>query len=110
MPLRLRKLHTLPVIVAGGILLAELHAPRLTRRALCCGDMGLKLDGIGTRRSDRIDIRMCHAEAAVVRLCHFGNDPRLPFPRQSQSAFLHSKAPIANATERSAYRSQPADV
>src|SRR5262245_27212147 len=73
-PLLLSELHPLPVIVAGGILPAELHSPRFTGRALGSSNMSLKLDRICAGYSYRIDEGMRNSEAAVVGLSHLTND------------------------------------
>ena len=52
-PLRLGELHALPVLVAGGVLVAELDPPRLVGRALGGRDVGLELDGVHARLGGR---------------------------------------------------------
>src|SRR5207253_7536230 len=62
----LGKLHSLPVVVARFVLLAELHAERLGRRAFGGGNVGLKFHGIRTGVRDGIDKGVREPEAAVV--------------------------------------------
>ena len=73
-PLVFGKLHSLPVVVAGRVLRAELYAPRLSWSRFRRGDMGLELDCVGSGVCCRIYIGMGHAEAAVVCLSHLCDD------------------------------------
>ena len=56
------------------VLKAELYAPGFSRRAFGCGNMGLKLDRIGSGPRGCIDIGMRHAETSVVGLGDFGGN------------------------------------
>src|SRR5579883_3362744 len=73
-PLRLGEFHALPVVVAGGVLVAELDAPGLGGGAFGGGEVGLELDRVGAGGRDGIDEGVGHAEAAIVRLRHLGDD------------------------------------
>src|SRR5262245_32732621 len=77
-PLYFSELHAFPIIVTRGILLAELDAPRFFRRALCRGNVGLKLNCIGASVRDRIDVGMRYSHTAIVRLRDLPDDQRLP--------------------------------
>ena len=72
-PLLLGELHPLPVVVARGVLPAELHAERFGRRALRCSDVRLELHRVGAGRGNGVDERVRQAETAVVRHRHFAN-------------------------------------
>jgi hypothetical protein len=72
-PLLFGELHARPVVVARGVLAAELHPKRLRRRALRGSDVGLELDSVGAGGGNRIDEGVRQAKAAVVRQRHFAN-------------------------------------
>src|SRR5437879_2098538 len=67
-PMLLAELHPFPVVIAGGVLLAELHAPRFGQRALGGGDVGLEFDDVCSRPSDSVDIGMGGTQTAFVIL------------------------------------------
>ena len=70
MPLFLGEFHPLPIIVTSGVLEAELDTPAFRRGGFACRQMGLKLDGVGARVGNGVDVCVRHAQAAVMRLRH----------------------------------------
>jgi hypothetical protein len=77
-PLDLGELHALPVLVPRFVARAEAEAPRLSRRALGRGDVGLKLHRVGARSAR--SRRRTHAPDRGCRrgLRHFGDDQAAP--------------------------------
>jgi len=89
-PLLLGELHARPVVVARGVLFAELHAEGLRRRAFGRGDVRLELDCIRTGIRDRVDERMRKTQAAVVRQRDFADDQASTMPHAvNRRIFAH---------------------
>jgi hypothetical protein len=74
MPLFICELHTLPIVVARGILETELDAPWLRGRALRICNVSLKLDGVGSSIGDGINKGVGHTQASVMTLRDFTYD------------------------------------
>src|SRR5262245_14409144 len=74
MPLLGAEFHAPPIAVAGLVLIAELHPPRLAGHRLGRSDVRLELDGIAAGVRGGVDEGMRIAEASIMRLPHFSHD------------------------------------
>src|SRR5262245_49617346 len=74
LPLSFGKFHPPPIVVSGRILWAEFYPPRLGRRGLGSGDMGLKFDRVCPCLCYCINKAMRHSQATVMGLRYLAND------------------------------------
>src|SRR5438093_11383648 len=73
-PLFFCKLHSLPVVIPGGVLLAKLSPPGFVSRAFGGRDVRLKLDCGSAGVGNGVNKGVGHTDATIMALRYFADD------------------------------------